>query len=429
MACKTLCEIIQKGKNLNILLSRHDTIFDEPQQRELIYGVLRNYFCLDRDLNSYLEKKLRGKDEDIRLLLLMGIYQLDFMRIPPYAAINQTVEVCKELGKDWAKGLVNAILRRVSENEELKKESSEDLPGWFSKKLFEEFPNHHREIKRAFLNKPSMTIRINTSKISAKNYRDKLERADISYKTTEFDEAITLSKPISSEKLPGWALGEVSVQDFGAITLGRAFYSNIKQYPRIDLNILDACSAPGGKLYHLQELLEANKINGSVTALEVEKKRMSATKNIGERLQHDVALIVADATSSSWWNGEQYSHILVDAPCSSSGTIKRNPDVKILLKESQLEKNSSLQLELLRNLWTMLRPGGTLFYCTCSMFSEENDSAIERFLSENDQAVKKDFKLPEGEVTSLETKHGHQLMPFGVINDGFYVSTVFKPLN
>ena len=420
-----LKKIVVQGINVNSLLSMNDTGLQEPIQKELVFGVLRYFFFLDSYLSRHLKQDIKDKDMDVRLLLLMGIYEIKFMRTPAYAAINETVNVCHGLGKAWAKGLVNAILRKASSSETKPENIEEDLPVWLSKKLEADFPDHYQMIKKAFLIKPEMALRINRSKISPEDYKNKLNKAEISFRSSPFEEAILLDEPKASADLPGWLSGEVSIQDLGAITLGHLFFAQINERRENPVRILDACSAPGGKLFHLTELVAFHKIECSITAVEISNQRVKTMCDLGKRLGHNVPVLQGDASRLDWWDKKPFTHILVDAPCSSSGTIRRNPDIKLLLKEKNLQFFQQKQLHILTNLWDKLSPGGLMFYSTCSLFREENDLLIQKLVEEKDAEILK-LKVPENVANALFTNYGCNLLPFDKISDGFYCSLISK---
>ena len=423
---QSLKKILVQGVNINSLLSMNDLGLKEPSQKEVVFGVLRYFFFLENNLSRHLKQDIKNKDIDVKLLILMGIYEIKFMKTPAYAAINETVEVCHQLGKTWAKGLVNAVLRKTATGESKLENIEEDLPVWLSKKLDVNFPDHCHMIKKAFLIKPQMTLRINRNKISPKDYKDKLEKAAISFRASPFDEAILLDEPKPSSDLPGWHDGELSIQDLGAITLGRLFFAQINNGRQKDVRLLDACSAPGGKLFHLTELLAFHRIDCSITALEISKKRIKTMNDLGKRLDHKVPVLQGDASTDAWWDTKPFTHILVDAPCSSSGTIRRNPDIKLVLKEKSLPLFQKKQLNILTSLWKKLSPGGLLFYSTCSLFNEENDLLIHKFVNEEKDAEISNFRVPENVTYSLLTDYGCNLLPYDKISDGFYCSLISK---
>ena len=423
---RSLKKILVQGVNINSLLSMNDLGLKAPIQKEIVFGVLRYFFFLDSNLSRYLKQDIKNKDTDVKLLILMGIYEIKFMRTPAYAAINETVDVCHRLGKTWAKGLVNAVLRKAAASETKLENIEEDLPGWLSKKLDTNFPDHCQMIKKAFLIKPEMALRINRNKISPADYKDKLEKAAISFRPSPFEDAILLDEPKPSSGLPGWHDGEFSVQDLGAITLGHLFFAQINKGRDKEVKLLDACSAPGGKLFHLMELLAFHRINSSISALEISKQRIKTMCDLGKRLDHKVPVIQGDASASEWWDQKPFTHILVDAPCSSSGTIRRNPDIKLVLKEESLPLFQKKQLDILTNLWKKLCPGGLMFYSTCSLFDEENDLLIHKFVNEEKDAEILKFTAPENVGNVLLTDYGCNLLPFDKMSDGFYCSLISK---
>ena len=319
---------------------------------------------------------------DVKLLLLMGIYEIKFMRTPAYAAINETVNVCHGLGKAWAKGLVNAILRKASSSETKPENIEEDLPVWLSKKLEADFPDHYQMIKKAFLIKPEMALRINRSKISPEDYKNKLSKAEISFRPSPFEEAILLDEPKASADLPGWLSGEVSIQDLGAITLGHLFFAQItKQENPLRL---DACSTPGGKLFHLTELLAFHKIECSITALEISNQRINTMCDLGKRLGHNVPVLQEMRLGSTGGIKAIYPYLWM--LLFKLQTIRHNPDIKLLLKEN-LQFFQQKQLHILTNLWDKLSPGGLMFIQHVR-FREENDLLIQKHLKKDAEILK-----------------------------------------
>ncbi|MEM9622752.1 MAG: hypothetical protein AAF993_13955, partial [Pseudomonadota bacterium] len=266
---------------------------------------------------------------------------------------------------------------------------------------------------------------------------------------TTVPQAVVLANPCRVETLPGWSKGEVAVQDLGAQVAGSIWQTFVqptlytsarKQRP---LRILDACTAPGGKLFHLLEILAANNISAEVVALESSAHRATQTRAAAEHLGHTVDLHVADATTLDWWSGVPFDHVLLDAPCSGTGTLRRHPDIKVLLQEGQIEQHAETQLQLLNNLWRTVSAGGTLLYCTCSLLEEENDLVIDAFLadesarpgspSKNDaDAVQTNTGvtpqvLPLNLASGYQRRRGWQLSPIEPTTDGFYYALLHKP--
>ena len=422
-AAKALYLVCAENRTTDWLSANKPHLIDLPIEAEMVYGVLRNYFKLSTAVDNLLEKPLRQKDQILYYLLLVGAYQLGYMRVKEHAAINETVAACKTVGRPWAKGLVNAILRKLlAENTEQSFEQVVELPAW----LHADLPT---SCDLAALNShPPMMLRINQKQISPDLYKQSLQENAIEFSESPIAECVTLKVPMPSESLPGWREGQVAVQDLGAQFAG---YLASADNPA---RILDACAAPGGKLFHLLEHLP----NAEVLALERSEARIEITQQLAERLGHTVDLRLADATDLDWWDGSPFDLILLDAPCSGTGTLRRHPEIKLHLHKSDIQAHTNTQLQLLQNLWPTLTPGGTLLYCTCSMLKAENDQVIEAFLSHlsagdndakspvdtfmkanddsllSDQVQVETLELPMGEATQF----GWQLTP--PETDGFY---------
>ena len=423
---RALSKIFNDQINLNILLSQQDPGLEKPIQKELVYGVLRQFYFLEERLKVYMNKSLKNRDNDIKLLILTGLYQIYFMKTPVYAVVNETVSVCSEMKKVWAKGLVNAVLRKAAHEKIPKSFLQSSLPAWLTVRLKKDFPESHQKIENTFLTKPNMSLRINTGKIDSQSYRKKLKESSIDFQSTPYEEAIILDNPQPSEELPGWSNGEVSIQDFGAVLLGRLFIDQVRQSNFQENWILDACAAPGGKHFHILEMMKKNGLGGSIDGIELNPNRLNTVLEIAGRLGHSVDIKQGDARRLDWWAGRKYTQILVDAPCTSSGTIARNPDVKILLNSKRIIEFQKQQLQILNTLWKTLAPGGRLFYCTCSLFNEENDLVVKKFLEVHPDSSLCNIDMPANTKNSVATSCGWYLLPFDNISDGFYCSAISK---
>lgn len=359
-----------------------------PLETELLQGSLRYYFSLERLVRACLNRPLRDKDQVLFALMLVGAYQLVHMRIPDHAAINETVGAVSQLKKPWAKGLVNAVLRKIAEggssdsSEEGSDERSFELPGWMFERLQSDFPSQSLEAARAVVERAPMTLRVNTRRIAIADYQHRLETAGIQAFPGYFAEQIILAEPVPARALPGYLDGEVSIQDAGAQFAAHLALENTPSRARI----LDACAAPGGKLFHLAERFP----EAECTGLELSEDRLDHIRAEKKRLGHDnVRIVAGDATALDWLTtgdsptqaaNAQFDLILLDAPCSGSGTMRRHPDIKVLRQPADVTASAELQLALLRNLWSLVAEGGSLIYCTCSLFAEENDQVIEAFV-------------------------------------------------
>ena len=395
---------------------------ERPLLTQLCYGVMRDYHTLNVIAAQLFNRPIKPRDYDIRALVLIGLYQLRELRIPEHAILNETVEATYQLDKEWARKLVNAVLRRYTrERDSLDAciEKSEPAtykhPDWMIQKLKGNWPDHWQSILEGNNHQGPLTLRINTALVSRETYLAQLAEAGLEAEATEHSpQGIRLAQSTLIPELPGYNEGWFSVQDEAAQLAGQLL--PVPENGRV----LDACAAPGGKLTHLLELHPT----ADVTAIELEPRRMAKVEENLERLGLNAGLIVGDASSSDWWDQKLFDAILVDAPCSAVGVIRRNPDIKYLRKNEDIGQLANTQLAVLNNLWGMLAPGGTLVYATCSVFTQENERLIARFLKQdNIDAEHQSIDAAWG----LERDYGRQLFPQTQSHDGFYYAVLKKP--
>lgn len=397
---------------------------DRALLQNLCYGVMRYQPQLSRVSRQLLKKPFGARDYDVLALLWVGLFQLEHLRIPEHAAISETVDATDALKKSWAKGLINATLRRYQrEAEQLKAKLSEDEiyqynhPQWFISKLQHNWPDQWQQILQQNNESAPMTLRVNRSRVSRETYLDELFDEGTSAQVTTFsNDGIQLETPCDVYSLPGFHEGEVSVQDEAAQLSAEL----------LDLGpghrFLDACAAPGGKLCHA---LENQPHLASATAIELEASRATRIADNLERIRQEANVIVGDASRQDWWNGEAFDRILVDAPCSATGVIRRNPDIKYLRKGEDIATLSNLQLAVLKNCWQMLAAGGRLVYATCSIFPQENERLLKRFFAEVTDAT----HIPIDADWGIECDYGRQLFPQANGHDGFYYAVLEKQLD
>ncbi|OED41432.1 16S rRNA (cytosine(967)-C(5))-methyltransferase [Endozoicomonas sp. (ex Bugula neritina AB1)] len=420
-AARVITRVVN-GESLSAALPKVQERFskrDQPLLAELCYGTLRYYFRLDAWLKLLVDKPIKEKEQEIHSLILLGLYQLFYTRIPAHAAIGETVQATRSLGKAWARGLVNGVLRNSQrQSEELHAMEEKSLvcgfahPKWMINTLKKAWPDHYQDILSGNNQQPPMTLRVNEQKIQPARYLKKLlDNCIEARQSTIAPQAITLSKATAVENLPLFAAGGVSVQDESAQLAGTLINTKPGDH------ILDACCAPGGKTCHLLELNE----DITVDALDAEATRQVRTRENLTRLQLNANILCGDGTKpEEWWDGKQYDHILLDAPCSATGVIRRHPDIKLLRKPEDIESLSQLQNEILNAIWPLLKSGGTLLYATCSIMPQENHLQIEQFLSQT----------PDAELNTLlgnwgqDTGFGRQLFPGS--GDGFFYSLLTK---
>lgn len=395
---------------------------DQSLVKELCYGVCRHYRYLRAIAQALMEKPLKAKDQDIELLILLGLYQLEFLRVPDHAALHECVSVCTTLKKTWAKGLVNAVLRQfLRQRTTLLPSLQNDIalrsshPDWLVEVLRHDWPEHYQTILEANNQPAPLTLRVNRLKVSRDDYHQQLSRAQIAAHPCRFaPEGLCLEKPVATQQLPGFAEGWCSVQDESAQLAAALLQVESGQ------RVLDTCAAPGGKTCHL---LEQPNPPGEVVALDLNPARLQKVQDNLDRLQLTASrLIVADASHRDWWDGQLFDRILLDAPCSATGIIRRHPDIKLLRHPNDITLLAEQQLQLLRTLWPMLKPGGLLLYATCSVLKEENETVVSRFLAEEHSAQAQKIVAEWG----LERPVGRQILPKAGQQDGFYYACLRK---
>jgi 16S rRNA (cytosine967-C5)-methyltransferase len=424
-AAEVIAKVL-RGQSLSALLPEYSGKVDEkdrPLLKELCFGSLRWYPQIAIILKGLIEKPLREKDLEIQGLMASGIYQLMHMRIAEYAIINETVSAVGNLNRPWAKGLVNAVLRNFQRQQQniLDKEAENLVfqtahPKWLLKKINDAWPSEiASQIIKANNQRAPMTLRVNGLHTSREDYLSTLEDAGIVASATDYSaQGVLLETPRDVTELPGFSDGYISVQDEAAQLAAHLLLLGSGQ------RVLDACCAPGGKTCHI---LESQPDLTSLLAIDLEPRRLvRVTENL-ERLGLEAELKAADANNlDRWWDGKAFDRILLDAPCSATGVIRRHPDIKILRKPADIDKLAALQTQILVSLWQTLKPGGILVYATCSVLPAENDQIIRGFITSQDDAQ----LMPIDAIWGIATDHGRQLFPLENGNDGFYYSRLKK---
>lgn len=390
--------------------------------QEIVYGTLRHYWTLNFFLTKLLEKPLKAKDSDVRCLLLAGLYQLSYMRIPEHAAVNETVKSVALLKKDWAKNLVNGVLRAFLRQKEPLRELSTQKetslyshPAWIIDKLKRDWPESYAEILLENNQYPPMTIRVNARKTTREQYLADLTAVGIEARALSFaPHAIGLNEAVDVNKLPNFAQGFVSVQDEAAQMASTLLDLHPGQ------RVLDACCAPGGKTGAILELAPAV---AEVVALDVDEARLARVRENLARLGLSANLLCADAQDlATWWDGRLFDRILLDAPCSGTGVIRRNPDIKHLRTADDIVQLAAKQELMLTALWQTLAPGGLLLYATCSVFKAENEERIASFVRNTVDAQHEALSGTWGQTRP----YGRQVLPGQDGMDGFYYALLRK---
>ena len=415
-------QVLEQGKSsretLAIAQARHSKK-DAAWLQEMAMGVFRHLPQLQIWLRELLEQPLKGSKKILEHVILLGFYQQAFSRVSDHAAVAATVNAAEILGGKSLKGLINAILRNF-QRQQLAEQVSDNpiiqsgLPKWLYKRLASAYPQE-LETLLSGMNQPApVWLRVNQQQCTQPVYCNALTEAGIRFALSEAhpDAIIMLDRtPITT--LPGFAEGWFSVQD-GAAQLAA---------PLLDAQpgerILDCCAAPGGKSAHI---LERTTGLAQLIALDSEASRLTRMTENLQRLQLHANLVCADAAElDSWWDGNCFDRILLDAPCSATGVIRRHPDIRWLRKSADIEVLQALQYKILTNLWRTLKPGGTLVYATCSVLPVENKAQISRFLQEHSNAQ----LLPIQPGETIE-QPGRQILPGEQQMDGFYYARLLK---
>ena len=420
-AAKTLAAV-QQGDSLARALPAHLEASVQDHRaliQELVYGTLREWPRLDGIARQLLRKPLREKDADIYGLIVMGIQELSALQTPPHAAVDETVEAARSLGKAWSSGLVNACLRnyqRESERLELALTPAQQnaLPQWLWKKLGQQWPEHRDDIAEASRKHPPLTLRTNQSKVDASIYCQSLARAGINaHANRHIKTAITLEQPQPVATIPGFPEGLSSVQDASA-QLAAHFLR-----PRNHELILDACAAPGGKTCHILETAP----QAQVLATDISERRLTSLRQNIERLGLLPDIHVMDASrAADQLKGRMFDAVLADVPCSATGVIRRNPDIKITRSANDIDQFAHQQAAIVLSLWPLVRPGGRLLYVTCSILEEENDQLVETLWPQLPGCRVADLTSSAGTAT----RFGFQTLPACNGGDGLYFSLLIK---
>jgi 16S rRNA (cytosine967-C5)-methyltransferase len=396
---------------------------EQPLLKDLCFGSLRWHERLSAILSRLLSKPLKAADKDVECLLRVGLYQLVYQRTPDHAAVNETVKAVKKLRKAWAEKLINGVLRQFLRERDTLLATVDQadtaryaFPAWLLGRIRHAWPEDWENILQASNQHAPMTLRVNQRQQTTDIYAQKLAAADLAADhVPAVASALNLHKPVGVEQLPGFAGGAVSVQD------AAAQLAAVLLDCQPDMWVLDACAAPGGKTGHLLE----NTSYLQVLALDSSASRLQrVTENLQRlQLQTQVQVLAADAGDvSAWWDGQPFERILLDAPCSATGVIRRHPDIKVLRRDSDIAVLQQEQARLLRALWQTLKPGGVMLYATCSILPEENHQQVVDFLAEQADAVHLPIQADWGHAREV----GRQILPGESGMDGFYYALLAK---
>ena len=427
-AARTVDDVVSAGRSLDAALAEHEQNTppdDLPLLRLLSYGALRQHWRLMHWIGMLVDRPLRRRDSVVTQLLAIGLYQLAETRIPDHAVVSQTVEAARTLRRPKLAPLVNAILRRARRDRIFDQEPSDecaahDHPAWLLERLRNDWPDDWREIVAANNGRAPMWLRVAPSGGSVADMQGRLEQQGVASELLDgAPQALRLAEPMPVDALPGFAAGEVSVQDAAAQLAAPWVLAGGGR------RVLDACAAPGGKTGHL---LELGGDSIELTAVDRDADRLRAVADNLERLGRNATLMAADASKAGeWWDERPFDAILLDAPCSATGVIRRHPDIKHLRRDADIDELSRLQAALLDALWPTLAPGGRLMYVTCSVLRQENDDVVAGFLARTPDA-REDNVLHDYNIRDLmrDRPCGYQVLPGTAGMDGFYYAGLTK---
>lgn len=423
-AARAITEVMGDGQSLSVVMPRWQAKVnakDAALLQEMVYGVLRWRWRLDFFAARLLQKPFKARDMDVHALLLVGLYQLEYMRVPAHAAVSATVAATGDLKKDWARGLVNAVLRNYQRRQQPLAQAVVAEPGahyshpaWLLEMLQSAFPQDWQTIAEANNQRPPMTLRVNHRRMTRDDYLARLMDAGMEAVPCKYsDDGVVLSRAVDVQQLPGFSAGDVSVQDEAAQLA--AIILDAQPGERV----LDACAAPGGKTAHILE----RQPEAEVVALDNDAARLQRVAETLERLKLTAQLIVADAAAApEWWDGRGFDRILIDAPCSATGVIRRHPDIKSLRQREDIDSLAQLQARILDALWPLLKSGGMLVYVTCSISPAEGWQQVQNFLERHDDAVEHPLRAAWGRQLAV----GRQILPGEQGMDGFYYACLRK---
>ena len=418
-AAKVIYQVVDQGQSLSAALPLAQQNIKERDHallQEICYGVLRWLPRLESITNALMDKPLKGKQRVFHHLILVGLYQLGYMRIPAHAAVAETVDATKTLKKTQLRGLINAVLRSYQRQKDALDEQavSHDAgkyghPSWLLKLLKASYPDDYAAICEANNTKAPMWLRVNSHHHDRDTYRALLDAEGIATELhPQAADALRLISPCDVTKLPGFSDGWVSVQD-AAAQLAVDYLQ-----PQAGELILDCCAAPGGKTVHIMERVPS----AQVVAIDCDENRLKRVHENLERLNLTAQVLCADARyPEQWWDGEKFDRILLDAPCSATGVIRRHPDIKWLRRGEDIAALALLQAEIFDAMWLQLKPGGTLVYATCSITPQENCDQVKAFLSRTADAIL---------IDSDPATPGRQILPGEESMDGFYYAVLTK---
>ncbi|WP_193017457.1 16S rRNA (cytosine(967)-C(5))-methyltransferase RsmB [Proteus sp. FME41] len=412
IAAKAISQVLDQGLSLSTVipeLQKNVSDKDKALLQELCFGVLRTLPQLEWIIQQLMDKPLKGKQRILHYLIMIGLYQLLFTRIPAHAALAETVNGAVALKKPQLKGLINGVLRQFQRQQDILTERFQNSesrflhPSWLLTRIKHAYPEQWMSIVEGNNQKPPMWLRVNQQHHSREEYLVLLTNNEISAIADDSHPfAIRLENPCNVNLLPGFADGWVTIQDRSAQRCAELLAPENKE------QILDLCAAPGGKTTHILEIAPKSQ----VLAIDIDEQRLKRVQENLTRLKLNAVVKSGDGRyPEQWCSGMMFDRILLDAPCSATGVIRRHPDIKWLRRNEDIDQLSQIQKEILHAIWPYLKSGGTLVYATCSILPEENQQQIEAFLTLTKDA---------------QCSYQHQCLPEENGGDGFFYALIKK---
>lgn len=412
IAAKAINQVLDQGLSLSTVipeLQKNISDKDKALLQEICFGVLRTLPQLEWIIQQLMGKPLKGKQRILHYLIMVGLYQILYTRIPAHAALAETVNGAVALKKPQLKGLINGVLRQFQRQQDILNERFQNNenrflhPSWLLARIKQAYPEQWMSIVEGNNQKPPMWLRVNQRHHSREEYLTLLENEGIpAIADDSHPFAIRLENPCNVSLLPGFDDGWVTVQDRSAQRCAELLAPENKE------QILDLCAAPGGKTTHILEIAP----QAQVLAIDIDEQRLKRVQENLTRLKLNAVVKSGDGRyPEQWCAGMQFDRILLDAPCSATGVIRRHPDIKWLRRNDDIEQLAQIQKEILHAIWPYLKSGGTLVYATCSILPEENKQQVEAFLASTQDA---------------QCDYQHQCLPEEDGGDGFFYALINK---
>lgn len=418
----TAALVLNKIFNRQISLQQQQASIDSHTEASFIqalcYGVLRQHHRLQALSQQLLNKPFKAKYSELQCLLEIGLFELQQAQTPEYACVSEIVKAAKQLNKTWAGAVLNRCLRDFIRHQEsllLENDCIAPYANWWLDAWQQDWPDAWQQIVTASQQQAPLILRVNPNQVSMVEFQTALDQQQLTFTTApQAPQAIICDHAMAVTGLPGYQQGWFSVQDITAQLAA----------PLLSLapgaRVLDACAAPGGKTTHL---FECQPKLAKLIALDNHPARLEMVKENCQRLKVPADCVVADAADvPAWWDNEKFDAILLDAPCSGSGVMRRHPDIAYCRSQAMINTQSQTQIQLLQSCWQTLKAGGQLLYVTCSVLRQENDAVIQSFLQDEDAATLVPLNLPWGR----KTEFGWQCLPGDANGDGFYFSLLTR---